>query len=59
MLEKGHGKDAAEAEIGLLLELLGFFRDVRLNLDVTDSQMALQVAVAVAVDVEADTEVQK
>lgn len=55
MLEKGHGKEAAEAEIGLLLELLGFFRDVRLNLDVTDSQMALQVAV----DVEADTEVQK
>ena len=55
MLKKGHGKAAAEAEVGLLLNLLGFFRDVRLNLDVTDSQMALQLAV----DVDADAKVQK
>jgi len=53
MLEKGHSKEAAEGEIGLLLELLGFFRDVRLNLDVTESQMALGLAVDVKSDAEA------
>ncbi len=52
MLEKGHSKEAAEGEIDLLLELLGFFRDVRLNLDVTDSQMTFDVAV----DVNSETE---
>ncbi len=53
MLEKGHSKEAAEGEIGLLLELLGFFRDVRLNLDITSSQMSLDLAVDVKSDGEA------
>ncbi len=53
MLEKGHSKEAAENEIELLLELLGFFRDVRLNLDVTDSQLALDLAVDVKTDAKA------
>ncbi|WP_222436175.1 hypothetical protein [Rubripirellula reticaptiva] len=47
MLEKGHSKEAAEGEIDLLLELLGFLDDVRLNLDITESQMALEFAVRV------------
>ena len=41
MLEKGNSKEAAEAEIGLLLDLVGFFRQARLNLDVKDSQLTL------------------
>ncbi|TWU15990.1 hypothetical protein [Allorhodopirellula heiligendammensis] len=45
MIEKGHSKEAAEGEIGLLLELLGFFRGLRLNLDVAESQMSLNLAV--------------
>ena len=53
MLEKGHSKEAAEGEIGLLLELLGFFGEVRLNLDVAESQMALELAVDVKSSVEA------
>ncbi len=52
MLEKGHSKQAAEGEIGLLLELLGFFRELRLNLDVSQLQMALSVAVDVKADAE-------
>lgn len=54
MLEKGHSKEAAEGEIGLLLELLGFFHGVRLNLDVTASQMSLDLAV----DLQTEAEVQ-
>ncbi len=53
MLEKGHSKEAAEGEIGLLLELLGFFREVQLKLDVTESQMALELAVDLKSSVEA------
>lgn len=47
MLDKGHSKEAAEAEIGLLLELVGFFRDVKLNLDITDAQMTFGLGVDV------------
>ncbi|WP_146458874.1 hypothetical protein [Rubripirellula tenax] len=53
MLEKGHSKQAAEDEIALLLELIGFLRDVRLNLNVTESQMTLGLAVDVTSDSEA------
>ena len=47
MLDKGHSKAAAEGEIGLLLELVGFLRNVRINLDITDSQMILDAAIEV------------
>lgn len=47
MLEKGHSKEAAEGEISLLLELVRFFRDLRLDLRVDDSHMTLGLAVNV------------
>ena len=50
MLEKGHDKKAAEAEIGLLLELVGMFKDAKLDLDVTDQE--LQLGVQLNVDTE-------
>lgn len=43
MLEKGHDQQAAEAEIGLLLELVGMFKDMKADLDVTDEKMSLNV----------------
>ncbi len=55
MLKKGHSKQAAEGEIGLLLELVGFFRELRLNLDVTPSQMTF----GLAVDVKSGSEAQQ
>ncbi|MCO8121279.1 hypothetical protein NHH03_05980 [Stieleria sp. TO1_6] len=53
MLEKGHSKEAAEGEIGLLLKLIEFFRDVHMNLLVSDSQMAINLIIDVKSDVEA------
>ncbi|MEQ1827323.1 MAG: hypothetical protein ABL921_15305 [Pirellula sp.] len=47
MLEKGHSKEAAESEIGLLLELAGFFRDARLSLDVTEAKLTFAAQVNV------------
>lgn len=52
MLEKGHSKEAAENETELLLELLGFFHHAKLNLAVSDSQMALEFAIRVASNTE-------
>ncbi len=43
MLEKGHDKQAAEAEIGLLLELVGMFKDATFQLDVSDDELLLDV----------------
>ncbi len=43
MLEKGHDKKAAEAEIGLLLELVGMFKDAKADLDVTDQELQLGI----------------
>jgi hypothetical protein len=43
MLEEGNSKEAAEAEIGLLLELVGLFQSTQLSLDVTESQMRLNL----------------
>ena len=53
MLEKGHSKQAAEGEIEILLELLDFIRDVRINLDVTKSEMSLSLDVEVDANAEA------
>lgn len=41
MLEKGHGKQAADAEIGLLLELVNMFKGMKADLDVTTEKMSL------------------
>jgi len=43
MLSKGQSQDSAEAEIGLLLELITFLKDAQLKLDTTDSQMQLSL----------------
>jgi hypothetical protein len=49
MLEKGQSKEAAEAEIELLLDLVGFLQDAQLSLNVTDTQMQLNFGVNVDV----------
>ena len=41
MLEKGHGPEAAEAEIGVLFDVLGFFQQLSFDLDVEDDELAL------------------
>ena len=41
MLEKGHSPEQANAEIGLLLDLINLFRDASMDLDVTDEQLKL------------------
>lgn len=46
MLEKGHAKEAAETEIGLLLELVSFFESAGVRLDIAPSQLSLSVNVA-------------
>lgn len=47
MLEKGHSKEAAEAEIGLLLEIIDYFDDANFSLDVTDQHMQMNLKVDV------------
>lgn len=47
MLEKGHSKEAADAEIGLLLEIIDYFDDANFSLDVTDQQMQMNLKVDV------------
>jgi hypothetical protein len=41
MLEKGHGPEQADAEIGVLFDLLGLFDGLSIDLDVTDGQLQL------------------
>ena len=45
MLEKGHGRSAAEGEIDGLLTLLSFVEDARLQLRSSDDQLTLTVGV--------------
>ena len=52
MLDKGHSKEAAEGEIGLLLELVGFLRDIHISLDINDAHMTFDVAVDVNSEME-------
>ena len=47
MLEKGHDKQAAEAEVGLLLELVSMFNEAKIDLDVTDGEQSLNTRVDV------------
>lgn len=47
MLEKGHTKQAAEAEIGLLLEIVNLFKEIETDLDVTDQSMSLNLRISV------------
>lgn len=47
MLEKGHGPDQAEAEIGVLFDILALFKDVELELDVRDGQLKLMTELKV------------
>ena len=56
MLEKGHGQAAAEAEIDLLLELIGFMRSFQLKLDVSDSTMQVAASVDIALPEKGQTE---
>ena len=41
MLEKGHGPEAAEAEIGVLFDVLGFFQQLSFDLDVENDELGL------------------
>ena len=50
MLEKGHSQEAAEAEIGLLLEFIDYFNDANFSLDVTDHQMQMNLKIDVDSD---------
>lgn len=50
MLEKGHSKEAAEGEIGLLLEIIDYFDNANLSLDVTDQHMQMNLKIAVEID---------
>lgn len=45
MLKKGHSKAAAEGEIDMLLELVGFLGAFQLDLDVTETTMTLDASV--------------
>lgn len=45
MLEKGHGKDQAEAEIGTLLDVLAWFENASLRLTTPNDQLKLVMAV--------------
>lgn len=47
MLEKGHSQEAADAEIGLLLEVIDYFDDANFSLDVTDHQMQMNLEIDV------------
>lgn len=47
MLEKGHSRDAAQAEIDLLLELVGMLDRATLDLKVTDERMELSAGLRV------------
>jgi hypothetical protein len=48
MLEKGHDQAAAQAEIGLLLDLLSFVKDASLTLQTSEQQLQLEVALELA-----------
>lgn len=48
MLEKGHDQAAAEAETGLILELLGFLQGAKLSLDADQDRMALNLSIQLA-----------
>ncbi len=50
MLEKGHDQPAAEAEIDLLLGLIGYFNSANFSLDVTDQQLQLNLQIDVQTD---------
>lgn len=45
MLENGHPREAAEAEIGLLLDLLGFFDGASLELKPANGQLSLDAEI--------------
>lgn len=47
MLEQGHSRESAEAQIGLLLEVVSCFRDASLSLSHNDSQIQLRTVVRV------------
>lgn len=47
MLEKGHGPDQAEAEIGMLFDVLEMFENVSMDLDVVEEQLKLSLQVKV------------
>lgn len=47
MLEKGHSKEAAEAEIGLLLGIVDYFDDASFSLDASDQQMQMNLTINV------------
>jgi hypothetical protein len=48
MLEKGHGRQAAEKEIGGLLSLLKLFQDANLQLTTTEDALRLELGVGFA-----------
>ena len=50
MLEKGHDQPTAEAEIDLLLGLVGYFNSANFSLDVTDQQLQLSLQIDVQTD---------
>ncbi|MCR9292575.1 MAG: hypothetical protein NXI32_07640 [bacterium] len=43
MLEKGHAREAAEGEIGLLLAIIGFFEQAQLRLDAAEDFLELKL----------------
>ena len=45
MLEKGQPREAAEGEIGLLLDLLTFLRDAQVSLKVSEAQLTLDAEI--------------
>ncbi|QEF96237.1 hypothetical protein Mal15_02640 [Stieleria maiorica] len=47
MLEKGHGPDQADAEIGVLFDLLALFENATVKLDVENDQLRLMTEIRV------------
>ncbi|MCA9138112.1 MAG: hypothetical protein KDB00_15175 [Planctomycetales bacterium] len=45
MLEKGHGPDQAQAEIGVLFDVLDLFKDLKIELNVQDEQLKLKTEI--------------
>ncbi|TWU37167.1 hypothetical protein [Novipirellula artificiosorum] len=50
MLEKGNSENAAQQEIGLLLEMVGLMKQLSLELNVAETQMQLNAAITVDSD---------
>ncbi|MEQ9412058.1 MAG: hypothetical protein RIK87_30380 [Fuerstiella sp.] len=50
MLEEGHSREEAEAAIGLLLEVVGYFREASIRLDAAGNQLAVKFQVRVKQD---------